>query len=445
MATLKLDVGLNGPQLEAYQNLRAGMTIALAWGRGVGKSKFMRLCWWLLVAQYDGQHRGNTRGIKIIVLMPTLKQFRDVHGDGVIEDLEGDWAWLGGRLNRSRWSVTFPGGSWVKPFPAAEHASKASRGMRCDFICCDEADDVPSGVYDAVAIPWLSARWSLNMKMVSGTPRRGRKGLLYRSYKRGVDRRRNSYSSHATYRDVPEIVSAEVVEEARETAPPAIFKREWECDFDAAEGLVYGDVWDERFHVRTPPDGQVWTEMLIAGDSGWEHPGFMGLIGVIGKGADATCWLLREVYEQHQPDDFWEGVCREWMEWYPRATLYMDPAAAELIAKLKGRARARPGKVVKDVEEGIRSVATMLKIRGEGDERKARFYVHPRCKNTIWEFGSYKRKQDPTDPDLYLEDVVKKFDDAADGIRYALHSHFIETNRGPRGQRSLDIRQAATH
>jgi hypothetical protein len=439
-----IDVALNGPQLGAIENLVSGMTVCLAWGRGVGKSKFMRLCWWLLVAQYDGHLRGDTRGVKIAVLMPTLKQFKDVHGGGILEDLAGEWSWLGGKLDRSRWAIEFPGGSWVKPFPAEVASSKKALGMRCDVICGDEVDDIQPSVFQTVAIPWLSATWALNVKLLTGTPRRGRKGLLYQYYQLGQSsepEHSKFWSSHATYRDVPEIVAEVVVNEARETQPEPIFQREWECNFDSAEGLVYGDVWDDRFHVREPPEDQVWTEMLIGGDRGYATPGCLLLIGVIGSGADAICWVLEEVYRAGEGNDFWLGAAEKWGEWYPGTTFYIEPAAdAGLSDDIEARTKLYKGTVKKDVEEGIRAVATLMKIHGEGDDRRSRLYVSPRCKNLIWECGAYKRRQDPTDPDQYLEQVVKRNDHACDALRYPIFSHF-EPDVFGRSFRSLELRQ----
>jgi hypothetical protein len=446
----RLDVAFNGPQLEAINNLVAGMTICLAWGRGVGKSKFMRLCWWLLVAQYDGKRRGDTRGVKIAVLMPTLKQFKDVHGGGILEDLAGDWAWLGGKLDRSRWSIEFPGGSWIKPFPAEVASSKKALGMRCDVLCGDEVDDIEPSVFQTVAVPWLSATWSLNIKILCGTPRRGRKGLLYQFYSLGQSqepKHATFFSSHATYKNVPEIVAEAVVNEARETQPEPIFKREWECDFDSAEGLVYGSVWDERFHVIGAPDcphenpPEHFTEMVVCGDSGYTNPGCLYLVGITGKGADAICWALEEVYRTGETEDFWVAAAKKWSD-YPGlggSPMYLDPAAPSLAAKIESSTRLRRAEVNKNVEEGIRTVATLLKKHGT-EEPTARLFVHPRCKNLIYEFGAYKRKADPREQDRYLEQVVKKNDHGMDALRYFAHSHFPPEAIGGREFRSMDNR-----
>lgn len=425
--SLKLEVGLNGPQLEAFQNVVTGMTITLAWGRGVGKSKFMRICWWMLVAQYDGIQRGATRGVKIIVLMPSLKQFKDVHGSGIVEDINGDWSWLGGKLDRTRWAIEFPGGSWIKPFPAADYASKKALGMRCDVICADEVDDISEAVFHTVGVPWLSATWALNIKILTGTPRRGRQGLLFKYYTLGKSfesKHKTFFSSHATYEDVPEIVASEVVAEAQETTPPAIFKREWLCDFDAAEGLVYGDVWDERFHIQEPPDGVRWSEVIIGGDAGWEDPGVLLLIGIMGHGADATAWVIDEVYEQHESVTWWVQQCQRLTKWYPGAKMFHDPSARSLVEEYRRYCNIVPQKVDNSIEGGIRTVADRLLKRVSGDAQYAKLFVAPSCVKTIWEFGAYSRKRDVLTPDTYKEAPVDRNNHAMDALRYAIHGRF---------------------
>jgi hypothetical protein len=424
---LKLSVGLNKPQLEAIQNLVAGMTVCLAWGRGVGKSKLMRICWWMLVAQYDRLKRPGTRGVKIIVLMPTLKQFKDVHGDGIVEDLEGDWSWLGGKIDHTRWSISFPGGSWIKPFPAAEYSSKKALGMRCDVICCDEVDDILAGVLYTVAVPWLSAIWSLNIKLFAGTPRKARQGLLYKYFKLGESdepKHRTFWSSHATYRDVPEIVSAVVVNEARETTPEPIFKREWECDFDSAEGLVYGSAWDDRFHVREPPENARWTEFLIGGDAGSTDPGVLLLIGVLGHGNDAIAWVIDEVYETDRDVTWWVQQLQRLTKYRQGARLYHDPSAKQLVMEYKRYCPVKVEKVDNSIQDGIRSMLDRLQKRGDGDDAKAHLYVSPKCRATIWEFGAYKNKQDSLDPDHYLDSPIDRHNHAMDALRYAIHGRF---------------------
>lgn len=439
-----VDLRLNAPQFEAFRALKPNRTLCLAWGRGVGKSFLMRNMWWRLVAEYEGVKRlpGRHTGVRIIVLLPTLKQFKDIYGADIVQDLNGDWGFLGGKIDRSTWQIDFPGGSWVKPFPAAEHSSRTALGMRCDAFFLDEQDHIYTGVYDAVAIPWISAAWSLGIVVGGGTPRRGRYGLHFRQYRNGELGARiragekvegiddataaqlaKCYSFFATWRDAPQ-VRPEAVAQARATTPRAIFQREWEHNFDSAEGLVYGDVWNERFHVRAPPEDVVWSEFLTSGDKGYEDPGVLLLAGKLGHGADSTLWILDEVYRQHKTADWWCSELGKWVSEFGPRKLYFDPSAADWKASFRAACGVSTPDVDNSIDEGVDAVANMLLERDDGAEPYARLYIHPRCVNLIRELNMYRRRADPKDPDRYTDDIVDKDNHGPDALRYMVAGHF---------------------
>lgn len=450
-------LALNRPQFRARKVMDGALrrTIVLAWGRGVGKSWFVRQCWWELVAKYDRKLRTEAkdpfRGVRIVVLMPTLKQFKDVHLEGILNELEpgGRWAFLGGKVDKQSGAVTFPGGSWVKPVPASEYNSRTARGLRCDVLCADEADDIDKSVYGSVAVPWLSATWSLGIELIGGTPRRGRHGLLFQQYSAGRKGKRlrlgetvagleefertefqKIFSFHATYRDCPEIVAPEAVAKAKATTLPSVFAREWECDFDAGEGLVYGGAFDERFHIQEPPQGVVWSEILIGCDHGYEDPGVFLLIGVLGSGRDAVCWVLDEIYERHRTEDWWKAKLSAWLQWYPKAKFYGDPSMPSRLEAYRRDCRAKVQEVDNSIEDGVAAVADRFLVRVESDEhgnvvsRKSRLYISRRCVNLIRELGLYKRKSDPRDPDRYTDDIVDRDNHGPDALRYPIYNRF---------------------
>lgn len=418
-----MDLALNGPQLWAVERLQPGNTVWMPWGRGVGKSWFLRTAMWLLIAQYDQQIRRNAlkpfRGIRVIVLMPTLKQFKDVHGAGIIDELENEWSWLGGKIDRTTWTITFPGGSWIKPFPSSEYNSRTARGMRADVIVTDESDDIDPGVFDSVALPWFSEPWSLRIRIGGGTPRRGRYGLLWRNHKLGTSQDPQDaryHSLHATWEDAPETVSEDAVRDAERTTPKAIFRREWLCDFDAAEGLVYP--FDESVHVRIP-DERIWfTSKVVGADWGWSDPGVFLDIGVTGHGKDSALWVLDEVYESEKPNGWWDSKAKAFAKAGQRK-FYCDPSRPDRIADLRA-AGCNPVGADNDIEHGVSRVAELLFVReDEAGNKRTRLFVHPRCVNTIREFNSYRRKRDPKQADAYLEAIEDRNNHAMDALRYA--------------------------
>lgn len=441
----QLDFSKCEQQWQSHLAIKPGNIVTTPWGRGLGKSWFGRTELYLQVAQWEHRLRPGAPhpGVRCVVLMPTLEQAKKVHGDLLCIELEAEWGPLGGKVNRTTWRVTFPGGSWIQ-FVSAERAHLL-RGIRCDVVFVDECDDVPTSVVNSVVIPWFSEPHSLRLQIRSGTPRMGRKGLLYFSHhllpKKLPGR---AFAYHATGYDAPLIVSPDAIEDARLTTPDEIFKREWLCDYDSAEGLVY-PAFKEGFHVRKPPDGITWDDVIVCCDHGFQDPGVLLLCGIIGHGRDATLWVIAEIYERHQDPIWWFDQASKWVEWYPRAWWFLDTARPDMIKGYKGRG-ARIGETDKDIKSGIGCVQQMLKIHShkgadDGITEHARLYVDPRCTNTINEFGLYRHKRDIRDPEVMTESIADGNDHAMDALRYGVVGRFFPDKASRRRDASAEARQ----
>lgn len=346
-------------------------------------------------------------------------------------ELNTTWSFLGGTIHHTTWLVSFPGGSWIQFFGAKD--IDTARGIRCDLATLDECDDIESSDFDSVVNPWLSEPWSLNMRLLGGTPKRGRYGLLYRTYCRGLGKELDEHgnrfadhsSIHATCYDSPETVSLQAIENARRETSPEIFRREWLCDFDSAEGLVY-DLFKESFHVRSPHPDTQWREFLIGVDHGYEDPGVFVVIGVYGHGRDAVCHVLEEVYEHRKTESWWIDKAIEFREKYPNARWYADPSMPARIHAYKKEAgifSMEPAK--NDVKDGIAAVANLLVTRTDEDRVEySNLYVSGSCTESIREFGLYRRKRDTGNRELCTDDIEDKNNHAMDAIRYALFSRF---------------------
>jgi hypothetical protein len=428
-----LRLAFNGPQSRAFEAFQPRARVCIPWGRGVGKSWFMRRIWYLAVAAYDGIAREGedngikiqTRGVRIVHIQPTFKSCKDVHGDLTDSELGpgGDWAFLGARIDHTAWRIRFPGGSWIQWFGMRE--AHASRGIRCDIVTSDESDDIEMSSYDAVVAPWLTERFAdehlIRKRLLGGTPRRGRYGLLYREHRAALDGVKNHHTFHATYRDAPEVVDPAYIEEERAKLSPAVFKREYECDFDSAEGLVYG-IFDPKHHVREPDSRTRWSEYLVGIDHGYEDPGVLLLAGVQGSGRDATIHLIDEVYQTKQTESWWIDAAKKLAKQYNLKTgsnphgaqvrWFADPSRPDRIDAF-GKAGIRVEQAKNAIDEGVDAVADRLVLRldpndKDGKRRFARLYVSPKCKETIAEFGKYRRRRDPKNPERVLDAIEDK-------------------------------------
>lgn len=415
-----------------------GRTVCLAFGRGVGKSWFVRRICYVLIAQWEHRERetadGKIRGVRIVFLLPSFKQFRDVHSRAMLTELREGFASLGGKVDQTTFTVTFPGGSTIQVFPASEHGGQRARGIRADVVMLDEADDIDSSVFDEVVTPWFTEPWSLKIKIASGTPKRGRHGLLWRLFQAGkrgarvragevedlsqseVEALSTFYAVHATYRDAPGNVDQRTVELARVTMPQASFEREYECNFDSGEGLVYP--FDEAVHVAEPPPFNAFSEFHVGMDHGWADAGVLLLAGIQGHGNDAVVWLLDEWYESECPNHVWDARAKDWSF----AKFWPDPSRPDRINDLRSMG-LKVGDTDNNILGGIARVAELVFVRAtETGERYARLYVSPKCKNTIREFGLYRRKK--LSDGTFDEAPEDKHNHTQDALRYLVVGRF---------------------
>ena len=424
----QVDVRILKHQAEPFRLLFDGIpkTITLVWGRGLGKSFFIRLVIWLLIAKWFGKKRktldGEITGIRVYLLMPTLKQFKQVHGALLEAENAGKWAFLGGKLNKTDWSITFPDGSYFIPVPAALATSERGRGFRADVAVFDEGDDIDKSIRTSITQPWFSEPWSLALELIAGTPKQGRNGMLFEGYSDGQSTDpdlANFYSFRTKSEECPEIFSPRLLAEAKRKYPPAVYSREFEVDFDSAEGLVYP--FEESFHVRAPDENVRFHRYAIGGDHGWNDPGVLLFGGVAGHGEDSLIWILEEHYASERPNHEWDAIVAER---YQGIRGWMDPSRPDRINDYR-RAGLNAVGADNSIPAGVARVAELLFRRKleEGDDY-ARLYIHPRCVNTIREFKSYRRKRDPHNANAFLEDIEDRNNHALDSLRYMVIGEF---------------------
>lgn len=471
-------IWLNKPQSFLTQRIRPGNVLVAPWGRGVGKSWWARQMIWMLLAQYDGNYRNlknalamgqpkkvpprwlwtypappALRGIRIAAVCDTLQHFRDIHQSLIMEELSTTYAHLRGKVDKRTLRIDFPGGSWFQPFPADESNAQKGRGIRCDVVFIEECDDVEKDVVNSVVKPWFSEPWSLKIMIAVGTPRRGRHGLLWQMHQAGLEdakeraagvrvRREfdpsgrelitypNHYTYHATAFDAPGNVSLQQVAQVKRNTPEETFKREWMCDFDAAEGLVY-DIFSDDFHIRPAPskENSTYSSIIIGVDWGYQNPNVFLVMGVVGHGADARVHVFEEHYETGRTLEYLKGIARSLHRRFPNAVWWADPSRPGSIKSIGSLGiDIRPADNA--IEDGVGSVANKLMIRGQLDEengtdaRWAHLYVDPSCRNTLREFHEYRRKRDPDNRDLYLEKIEDKNNHAMDALRYGIFNTF---------------------
>jgi len=188
----------------------------------------------------------------------------------------------------------------------------------------------------------------------------------------------------------------------------------------AAEGLVY-DMYDETVHVvpECPPCTSYW----VGGDYGATAPTALVLIGRAANGlyyvVDEWYWDPETQRRQLTEPQLVEAVKTllrkhafpgsEFL--YPQK-IYFDPAAAGTINALKVSGWSMTEGAANDVISGIQCVGGMLSTR--------RLLIHERCQHVRDDLQSYG--WDPKATETGEDKPIKKYDHAADGLRYALYS-----------------------
>lgn len=442
---------LSHPQWQAWQLLQPGARVTLPCGRGWGKSVFDSLAIHSWCLGSPGAHVG--------LFMPTLKQARAVFWRPILfPDFYGDPATtLSGYVrppNKTDLTCEYRNGSRLSTW-GAENIQQA-RGQRFTHIVQDEADEFDPDDERSVMEPTFSKSGVNAIWLKTGTPKRGRYGTLFESFRQGQDgspERKalieagldpRTYVSMLFRSDQSPFVDPAWLENTRRKllamGRKTTWLREYCCDFDAAEGLVYS-MFEPGWHVRLPDYGVPWTEILVGVDHGTADPGVILVAGVIGNGRDATIHLLEEIYQTDRDTSWWcqqaAAVAGRYRAF--RQRWYLDPSRPDRLMDIRkairaahpdlgGRFSIDPG--VNDIEAGVDAVADRMMPREPVDEkgeplpRFARFYVSPACKNTIAELSLYRRKRDPKNQERVLDDIVDKDNHACDAARYLTFTRF---------------------
>lgn len=444
MSTLSFN--LDRHQTRFFQSFLPGRICTNIWGRGTGKTLALRAMIHALALASPGIHIG--------ILYPSLKQARAILWEGV-QGLFADYSALvtGGqvrRYHRSELTAEYANMARVSTW-GAENA-KSMRGQRFDVLLQDESDDIDPEMERSVVQPTFSRSGTMARWGRFGTPLRGRYGTLYagfeqaeeqsKGYFRGPDGKlefspdatRTHWAQRVRSDESPQVDQrwlAGVRADLYAKGKGAVYEREYNCSFDASEGLVYPG-FNPDTHVREADAEFPWSEIIVGVDHGWNDPGVILPAGVVGNGQDAVIHGLEEIYQTGKDTSWWGARAAEVAGRYKafRQRWYADPSRPDRIEDIR-RAVKREHPDLSGfsiqaadnaIEAGVDAVADRLSIR-VGCE-VPRLFFSPKCANTIAEFGKYRRKRDPKNTERVLDDIVDKDNHSMDCVRYQIVSRF---------------------
>jgi hypothetical protein len=335
---------------------------------------------------------------------------------------------LGERLleRRTVSEIEFKNMSRIISLPCKE---ETIRGLaHVDILILDEAARVPDDLYRAVR-PMLAV--SKGRLICLSTPH-GKRGFFWNAWaKGGADWHRIEIPATKCSRIAPSFL-----EEERRALGESWYRQEYECSFEALEGLVYPDfarcvvpkdseawqaalkLWDEKrahweqlTHSRPPwawggwgggDSSQLEGVTCVGGiDFGFRNP-FAAIWGLVDK--DGVLWLVGEHYGQLKP-----------LSWHaqhlPRqVTWYADPSGANECSELRcANFTVRRG--INALRFGIAAIHGRL----EAGTLKV---LEGRCPNLLHEAGLYRFSDTPDD--RACETPVDDHNHALGALRYLI-------------------------
>jgi hypothetical protein len=282
--------------------------------------------------------------------------------------------------------IEFANGSRIISLPGKEATIRGFQGV--DLLILDEAARIPDDLYASVS-PMIGVKQGTTIAL--STPF-GQRGFFWREWRdeRGPWRR-----FKVTYRDCPRLAGAFIDEERRKFGASWI-KQEYECCFEAMEGLVYPGFDECLTSTVLPPEGQ-----LVGGiDWGFRNP-FAAVWGFLDK--DDVLHIQDERYLAEASLHAHANALPKNVMWYA------DPTGPTEIMEFRA-AGLKVAKGVNDIRAGIAAVTARLET--------GRLKVHrQRCPNLVAESRLY-RYPSPRERRCESENPVDDHNHALGALRY---------------------------
>jgi hypothetical protein len=278
-------------------------------------------------------------------------------------------------------------GSRVVSLPGREETVRSFSNVA--LLILDEAARVPDDLYRALR-PMLAV--SQGRLVCLSTPY-GRRGFFFHEWSAsscqsnrhtpsdGIDWQRVQVS----WQQCPRI-PARFIESERRALGEAWVRQEYECSFEALEGLVYSDFGGQAA-VDSAPD----LPPSVGGiDFGYRNP-FAAVWGR--QDADGVLWIVGERYEREQT------ILEHARHLPAKVTWYADPAGAQEIAALR-----QLGLVVRQGRNDLRAGIAAVRARLQTGKLKV---VRSRCPHLLAEAQLYRyptAQQGHADPETPIDD-----------------------------------------
>ena len=255
------------------------------------------------------------------------------------------------KVRQTAQELTFENHSRIVSLPCKEETIRGYANV--GLLIIDEASRVPDDLYKAVRPMLAVSRGSL---ICMSTPY-GKRGFFYEAWANGGD---DWHRFEIPAEKVPRIQPAFLAQERR-CLGDSWFRQEYQCSFEALEGLVFPDL--RKCVVASPPAHAGGSPAPRIGgiDFGYRNP-FAAIWGHVDE--DGILWLTGEHYCRQRPLSYHAARLPRGVTWHA------DPAGANERAELKlGGFKVHPGKNA--LRPGIAAVNARIQ-NGELEDHRRR-------------------------------------------------------------------------
>lgn len=289
----------------------------------------------------------------------------------------------------------------------------SSVGRSYDLIIFDEAALVDGkDAFERALRPTLDRPGS--RAIFISTPR-GKTNWFAEYYERGFSPQFPEWCSiKATWEDNPRM-TADDIAEARRTMSDALFRQEYEADFNTYEGQIWNlnterhVIGARKCEVSLPPLREM---DIIAGlDMGYKDATAYCVVGY--HWSSERFFILDEYQESKKPTSYHAARIIEINEKWNPDFIFIDSAAAQTKADLAEDYDIITSNAKKSKLDGIGYISSLV----DND----RLYVMPECEHTLKAFDGYA--WDPNSALVKEKPIHNDASHMADALRYALYSH----------------------
>jgi len=291
----------------------------------------------------------------------------------------------------------------------ADRSSDSLRGVGLDFLCIDEAADVPSDAWYSVLRPTLSDRSVKGHALFCGTPR-GYGNWFYDIFCKGKEDKEWTSFQFTTVDGGQ--VDQEEINSAKNDLDERTFRQEYLATFETYAGAIYYN-FDRDDNVRSLKDNM--TAIHIGMDFNIDP-----MSAAIFQLQNNIINFIDEIVIYSSNTD---ELVKEIKTRYPERQIivYPDPASKQRKTSAGGRTdlnilqNAGFTVRVKNAHPQIRDRINAVNSRLKNTNEQRMMFIDPKCKNIIRGLERHLYKEGTTQPDK-----DSGFDHMNDAIGYAV-------------------------